>query len=195
MPITRPVYPIVFYFFLFLIPFAGPLILELDQVDRPSAPGASTLDWVIASLWSAAWIGSYVFIHARCSSWAVSYWDAIGAQSVALESGCVNITVIYIMPMLFLYHIKYFCVAVASLFLGRGMAQVATLDMVKNKLVRRFPYAEVRRMLKNGEVPGRDFFARFEKTQTQKVQAARGDDAADALAEAFEQMEDDHRGQ
>lgn len=188
MPITSWTYPTVFYTLFFGIPLAGPVVFLLDPKLEPGV-----LDWVYAMTQFVLVVGSFVLIQWRCSSWAISYWQAIGAKSVGLESGCVNITIVYMLPMLFLYHIKFFCIAVASFFLGRGMAQVATLDMVKNKLVRRFPYAEVRQMLHKGEVPGPDFFARLEKTETRKVQAARGDDAADALAEAFEQLEDDHR--
>lgn len=186
--ITSWTYPTVFYVLFFAWPLAVPAVFLLEPKLEPSV-----LDWVFAMTQFALVVGSFVLIQWRCSSWAITYWQAIGAKSMGLESGCVNITIVYMLPMLFLYHIKFFCIAAASLFLGREMAQVATLDMVKNKLDRRYPYAKVRQLLKDGKMPGPDLFSRFDRVEQQKqVKAVRGDDAADALADAFEQMEQDH---
>ena len=134
VPITSWTYPTVFYTLFFAIPLA-PAIVFFDPKLEPSM-----VDWVIVVTQFVLFVGSFVLIQWRCSSWAISYWQAIGAKTVGLESGCINITIVYMLPLLFLYHIKFFCIALASLFLGRWVAQVATLDLVKNKLARRYPY-------------------------------------------------------
>jgi hypothetical protein len=143
VPITRPVYPTVFYFILFTFPF-----LTLAGNNKPT-----TKDWIVVSTISAALIASFIFIQWRCSSWAVSYWDALGAKCVSLESGCINITLVYIFPLLFVYHVWFFVVAVRSLSRGRAHAQVATLKFIKNLLSEYYPYEEAIRLLYAGETP------------------------------------------
>jgi hypothetical protein len=143
VPITRPIYPSAFYFMLFISPF-----LALAGNNKPT-----TTEWIVASTISAALIASFVFIQWRCSSWAVSYWDALGAKCVSLESGCINITLLYIFPLLLFYHLRFFATAVRSLFLGRAHAQVATLNFIKPLLVVNYPYEEAKRLLYAGEKP------------------------------------------
>jgi hypothetical protein len=124
--ISRPFYPTIFYLIFFAFPFLWAVV---DTRLRTS-------DWVIASLESLALVASFVFIQWRCSSWAMGYWTAIGARCVALESGCINATLIYIFPILLIFHIQFFVIAVISLFRGRAYAQVATLNFVRPLLVK-----------------------------------------------------------
>ena len=156
MQITSSTYPCVFYFFFFGAPFLGPLLAELDAMDRGGGAGATTNDWIIASLFTAAFIASFVFIQWRCSSWAISYWRAIGVKSASAESGCVNITVFYVLPMLLIFHIVFFVIALLSLFIGRGRAQVVTLKVAELDLDPHYPYKRVRQLLLAGDVPGPD---------------------------------------
>jgi hypothetical protein len=102
---------------------------------------------------SAAFIASFVFTQWRCSSWAVSYWDALGTRCVALESGCINITLVYIFPLMMVFHIWFFVTALLSLIRGRAHAQVATLNFIKSSLREDYPYDEVKRLLYSGEKP------------------------------------------
>jgi hypothetical protein len=143
VPITRPVYPTAFYFILFTFPF-----LTLVGNNKPT-----TTEWIVTSTISVALIASFIFIQWRCSSWAVSYWDALGAKCVSLESGCINITLFYIFPLLLFYHVRFFVIAVRSLFRGRAHAQVATLNFIKGLLVAEYPYEEAKRLLYAGETP------------------------------------------
>ena len=146
IPVSRPVYPIVFYFFLFTFPF----LFLLDE-KKPSSE-----ELVAAVVASVLLVASFVFIQWRCSSWAVSYWGALGARCVALESGCINITLVYIIPLLMVYHMRFFITALLSIFLGRAYAQVATLNFIKSLLVEGYPYEEVKSLLLTGEKPRLD---------------------------------------
>ena len=186
LEITKPVYPTVFYFFLFLIPLVGPAIETLEPTNPHNQ--VTALDWLFALAFSAFWVGGFFFIQWRCSSWAASYWDAIGAKSVGMESGCVNVSVFYILPMLFWYHLKFLGISVGSLFSGQATAQIATLDLVRSKLPKWYPYDEVVSMIKAGITPEADYFDQFDpEAMRQRRKAA----TADAAAEAFEQMRDD----
>lgn len=141
VPITRQTYPIVFYVILFTFPF---LLLIGDK--KPA-----TSDWISASIVSVVLAASFVFIQWRCSSWAMSYWDAIGARCLSLETGCVNITILYIFPVLLVYHVSFLVKALLSLSRGRTYAQLATLDFARDSLPKEYPYREVKRLLLSGE--------------------------------------------
>jgi len=148
--ISPPIYPSVFYFFLFTSPL---LVMPSIWASASYSPPTAVRLTMIGSL-SAVLIASYVFIQWRCSSWAIGFWGALGARCVQLESGCVNFTLVYIFPLLLIYHIRFFIIALRSLIRGRGHAQVATLDLAKRSLPPGYPYEEVKRMLLAGIVPG-----------------------------------------
>ena len=112
VPINGRVYAVVFLFLF----FTWPLIGLID-------PYLATDGILIVVGLCVATVSSYVLTYVRCSSNVMSYWSGLCIVSGVWMTGIVNITLVIIFPLLFIFHSIAFLFALMSLIAGRKFAQ------------------------------------------------------------------------
>lgn len=116
-PTTGRTYVIVFVIVLVCWPLFG---LITDRKLPTSA-------FIEVGVLIAIMVCSYLLNYFRCSSTVMSYWGGLCFVSGAWRTGCVNISIFIILPLLFILHFWCIVISLISLALGGNMAERAFL--------------------------------------------------------------------
>lgn len=114
-------YAAIFVFFL----ITWPLFLYVN--DKRHAPDPTVAVCVLIALMIASYILNYV----RCSSPTLSYWVGLCVVGGFWRSGCVNLNVVVIVPVLFAIHFWILLASLASFFTGKPSAEAAFLRICR----------------------------------------------------------------
>jgi hypothetical protein len=79
------------------------------------------------------------FVWRACSTRACSYWGGLKIVSASNMSGCANITILYLLPILAVMYILSLVVATLSLWKGRQWAGHQWVSLVNWHYYRRWP--------------------------------------------------------
>jgi hypothetical protein len=83
--------------------------------------GAWSSGSVVASI--AISIGVLALVWRYCSSSYVSFWTGIHVISVRLSSGCFNLTILYLLPLLVIVYLISIFFTLAGVITGRSHSQ------------------------------------------------------------------------
>jgi hypothetical protein len=112
--------------------FAWPLLV-LYGVDNPSLE-----DYTYVFALCTAMIGSYIFTFIRTSSSVLNYWEGSCYIVGSWMTGCLNVTFVIVLPILFIVHLISLALAIISIAAGRAFAQRTFVRLVHSFSRRRF---------------------------------------------------------
>jgi hypothetical protein len=118
--------------FLVLFVFATPVVLALMPV-MMAGVGAPAAGWqgpVAGVLFMAADIGLFLLARQYNGSVELSLRQGLGTISAAMSSGCANLTILYIFPLLGVVYTVAVANALLGLFQGQERAQKRWLRLV-----------------------------------------------------------------
>lgn len=131
VPTNGRTYTTVFVIFLFF----WPLFLFTSMIDNKRHPSNPTFAVCVLI---ALMIASYILNYVRCSSPQLSYWGGLCVVAGFWRSGCVQITALIILPLLFAIHFWMTIISVASFVSGKATAENAFLRACRRFAPRAF---------------------------------------------------------